>query len=273
MEKHTIALLTDFGSSDFYAGTMKGVIAGIAPDANIIDLSHNILAQNIKQAAFILASSYHYFEEGSIFMVVVDPGVGTSRKPVCIKIDGRYFVGPDNGFISYILMNQDIEAAVLLNNESFFLPEITHTFHGRDIFSPVAAHLANGTSIYELGTEINPAGLVKLENLKYIDKKSEMIRGEVLYIDSFGNLITSINGNFLKREEEKLNCKWLFSFANHEISVLSKTFEDVAPGEFLAYIGSSGFLAIAKREANAAASIDAYVGMKIKATKVFGPDS
>lgn len=264
-----ITLLTDFGTADYYAGMMKGVIKGIAPQAPIIDLSHNIMAQNIKQAAFILATTHKYFPESAIFTVIVDPGVGANRKAVCIHCANQYFVGPDNGFISYVLSNNSFKAAVELTNTKYFLPEVTNTFHGRDIFAPIAAHIYNGIELDEFGPSIEKSELIRLKKLKYVDDGEDVIRGEVLYIDSFGNMITSIKADTLQLSEDKqLYYDWAFSFPGYKINGLSNTFENASKNEFLAYIGSGGFLAIAQREANAAETVGAKIGMKVKAIKI-----
>ncbi len=184
-----IVLITDFGHTDPFVGIMKGVIHGIAPHAGIIDLSHGIRPQDVFHGAFVLYRSYAYFPKGSIFCAVVDPGVGTDRRPVAVKTRDYVFVGPDNGLIWAAANANGIEAAVCLENPEYFLDEISHTFHGRDIFAPVAAHLSLKTSLAEMGRTI-----LDLTEFKFPEPEP---RGETLIVtvldqDIYGNLTLNI---------------------------------------------------------------------------------
>jgi S-adenosylmethionine hydrolase len=242
--KRTIALLTDFGLSDSYVGQMKGVIYSINPNVNIIDITHDIQPQNIKQAAFILNTSFKYFPNGTIFVCVVDPKVGSERKAICIQTKEYFFLAPDNGLLTYVIENQKIIKAVELNNDKFHLQNRSYTFHGRDIFAPVAAHLSLGIEIEELGSEISMKEIIKIQPLK-MKKKNNKIIGEIIYWDRFGNLISSIHKNDIL--EKDINIK----IGKHKIKGISKTFSDVKKGELLAFIGSSSYLEIGVREGRA----------------------
>ena len=240
-----ITLMTDFGIKDGNVGVMKGVIWGICPNAQISDLSHMIAAQNIREAAVIFARSVPYLPTGSIHVVVVDPGVGTQRRPMAAQIGDWFYVGPDNGTITGLLERAEQEGwqtkFVELTNREFWLPVISHVFHGRDIFSPVAAHLANGVPPTDLGTPFdNP---VRLE-LPKPQRTQGGWRGEVTHIDHFGNISTNIRvehlGEAMKQKE-----KITVSLNGRMIQGMVDTFGERHPGELIALLGSTGNLAIA----------------------------
>src|SRR5947207_2897353 len=158
-----IAMMTDFGLGDGDVGVMKGVIAGITPQAHIIDITHDVAPQNVPSGAWILASAYRYFPQGTVFVCVVDPGVGSSRRAIAIHAGSWFFVGPDNGLFSYIFVEQPIHQAVVLSNTAYHLPQVSSTFHGRDIFAPAGAHLARGVALQELGEPLEPASLQRID--------------------------------------------------------------------------------------------------------------
>jgi S-adenosylmethionine hydrolase len=184
-----IALLTDFGDSDIYVGVMKGVIKTIHPRAEFVDITHNIQPQNVRQAAFALLNAYRYFPAGTIFLVVVDPGVGSTRKPIGVQAGGHTFIAPDNGVLSYTLAEFDEGRIVELTNSVYQLFPPSNTFHGRDIFAPAAAHIAAGVPLERLGPLADrifrlPIPMMKIEGNRII--------GQVIHIDHFGNVITNI---------------------------------------------------------------------------------
>ncbi|MCX7908343.1 MAG: SAM-dependent chlorinase/fluorinase [Ignavibacteria bacterium] len=269
--KRVIALLTDFGIDDNYVGIMKGTIFSINPNVEIIDVTHSIQPGNIRQAAFILMTSVNYFPEGTIFVVVVDPGVGSNRYALCAKVGKNYFVAPDNGVLSYVLQNHKNPKVHIFSNEKYQLENPSKTFHGRDIFAPLSAYLAMNIDLAEFGEEINPSKLVQLPSLKcYFDSFGNLI-GEVVHIDRFGNIITSLSARSLGLNMHnilKQDLKWKFEIGHTKIKNISMTYSDVEEGEFLAYIGSSGFLEIGVRNGNAAKQIGAYIGQLICAKKV-----
>jgi hypothetical protein len=250
-----IVLLTDFGLKDQYVGILKGVIFKISPEIRIIDLTHSGQSQNIKQAAFILNNSFKYFNEGSIFLSIIDPGVGSERRAIAIQSEKYFFIAPDNGLLSYILENEKNIKAVELTNEKYFLNEISNTFHGRDIFAPVAAHFGNGVSISQFGNYIDTKQIIKLKSLQ-LELNNSCITAEVIYSDNFGNLITSISANLINSDFSKYE----IIIDNIQIKGIYKTYSEVKPGELLAYIGSSGYLEIGINKGNLAQKLKYYSG-------------
>lgn len=259
-----IVLLTDFGLSDGYVGVMKGVIARIAPQALCVDLSHEIAPQQIGSAAWILATSYRYFPEGTIFVCVVDPGVGSLRHPVAIDAGSWLFVGPDNGLFSYILAEQPVHGAVTLTNSAYHLPTVSSTFHGRDLFSPVAAHLAKGVPLSELGASIAASALQRLPDLVPA-RGQQQIRARVVHCDHFGNIVTSIPLALIPEFASALEVRLTFPSTGQAISERRRFFSDEQQGAserpFL-YPDSSNYLAVAIRNGNAARVLGVTVGMQ-----------
>jgi S-adenosylmethionine hydrolase len=255
-----ISLMTDFGIKDGTVGVMKGVIWSICPEAQISDLSHMIPAQNIAEAGYILARSAPYYPAGSIHVVVVDPGVGTKRRPMAANIGDRFFVGPDNGIITAWLERAEASGGqvkcVELNRSDYWLPKISHVFHGRDIFSPVAAHLANGTSIDELGTTFDDP--VRIE-LRKPQQTGSGWRGEIIHIDHFGNISSNIREEHLGSSLEH-NEAITVRLNGLLIQGLVNTFGERAVGELIALLGSTGNLGISVVNGNAAAKLGVKIG-------------
>ena len=258
-----ISLMTDFGIKDGTVGVMKGVIWNICPSAQISDLSHMIQPQNIQEAAYILARSVTYFPKGSIHMVIVDPGVGTKRRPMAAKIGDWFFVGPDNGTISAWLERAEFSSwgveCVELNHIKYWLPGVSFTFHGRDIFSPVAAHLANGVLLGELGTQF--ADPVRIDLPKPRRTESGW-RGEVVHIDHFGNIATNIRMEHL---DSAIGNKRAITVRLNGIVIqgLVDTFGDRPVGKIVALMGSTGNLGISVVNGNAAARLGVKIGDEI----------
>ncbi len=235
-----IVLLTDFGNKDWFVGVMKGVILRINPNVNVIDLSHEITPQNVKEAGFILWNAYKFFPKGTIFVCVVDPTVGGDRKIIAVQTKEHIFIAPDNGILDLVLSEVDVLKAVYVENRDYFLENVSTTFHGRDIFAPVAAYISRGVDLSELGGEVN---LTKPENL-FIDVfGSGDYIGEVIYIDRFGNLITNIRPTVEIDGEVKIK--------EYVIEKISKTYAEVKSGQLVALINSSGLLEIGVRDGNA----------------------
>lgn len=255
-----ISLMTDFGLKDGNVGVMKGVIWKIAPEAQISDLSHLIAPQNIREAALILARSAPYFPDFSIHVVVVDPGVGTSRRPMAAQIGTQYYVGPDNGTITLLLEQAERTGQktrfVHLDRPKYWLPNVSYVFHGRDIFAPVAAHLARGAQLAELGTAFDdPAHL----NLPQPEKTSYGWRGEIIHVDHFGNVASNIRVEHLD-EMLKTPERFVVRLGGIEIRGLVNTFGERAPGELVALLGSTGNLIVSVVNGSAQARLDARVG-------------
>jgi len=185
--------MTDFGTGDGDVGVMKGVIAGIAPEAHIIDITHDVAPQRVASGAWILDSAYRYFPARTVFVCVVDPGVGSARRAIALHAGEWYFVGPDNGLFSYVLAEQPVHQAVLLSNKAYHLQQVSSTFHGRDIFAPAGAHLARsmGTELPEMGAAIDPTTLLRLDIAPPV-RKGAAIEAHILHVDRFGNLITNV---------------------------------------------------------------------------------
>ncbi|MDJ0691311.1 MAG: SAM-dependent chlorinase/fluorinase [Xenococcaceae cyanobacterium MO_188.B32] len=242
--KKILTLLTDFGLQDIYVGVMKGVIASINPDIHVIDLTHQIPAQNIVAARFCLLNAYTFFPENTVHVAVVDPGVGSQRRGIAIQYDRGFLVGADNGLFSGVLAQSAVIAAVELTNSDYWrVANPSHTFHGRDIFAPVGAHLANGVALKKLGKTIDPDSLVQLSLPELTINEREII-GCIQYIDRFGNLITNISAESI---EGKF---WSVIVKEQEISC-GKTYSDVEIGKIIALVGSHSWIEIAVRNGSA----------------------
>ncbi len=236
-----ITLLTDFGLDDNFVGVVKGVILGINPQVEIVDISHSVMPGDILQAAFLLKSSYRYFPSGAIHLVVVDPGVGSSRKAIIARTRRYYFVGPDNGVLSLALRAEEkIIDIVCITNRRFFLKPVSTTFHGRDIFAPVAAHLSCGKDITEFGNSQGKA-YGRLEPPRSKIKKT-ILQGEIIYIDRFGNLITNIQEDVFRRFAGKRNFR--ICLGDEVINKISKSYLRAGKAKPLAVFGSFGNLEI-----------------------------
>lgn len=241
---------------------MKGVILNINPQIQIVDITHAIPPQDIHAAAFIINSAYRYFPSGSIHVVVVDPGVGSARRAIVCQTETAYFVCPDNGVLSRVLDNDVPYRAAVVDNAEFCLPEISNTFHGRDIFAPVAAHLSRGVPISNFGRAVN--NLVRLSNAAVQLTKTSII-GRVMWIDRFGNLITNISREILKSAIGYEN--FVIQAGNVQISRLNRSYAESKVGEYLAIIGSFGRLEISVNRGNAAHLLDLKRGDPIVVRK------
>ena len=268
-----IVLTTDFGLSDSYVGVMKGVILGINPHIAIIDLTHLIQPQNIRQAAFVLGTSHHYFPTGTVHVVVVDPGVGTQRKAVVLDTPRARLLAPDNGALSYVLADYlehpperpGIAAvppqcrAYQLTETQYWLHPVSNTFHGRDIFAPVAAHLSLGVQLDALGTPLSE--LVWLPAPQPVEEKGRIL-GQVIYSDHFGNLITNLPKRLIAPGSSAM-----VEIKDHCIAGLRTAFHHgsgEADGDLVALIGSHGYLEIAVPDGSAAALLNAGPGEPVK---------
>lgn len=256
----TISLMTDFGLRDGNVGVMKGVIWRIAPEARIADLSHLVDPQNIRQAALILGRTAPYFPDDSIHVVVVDPGVGTQRRAIAGRLGTQRFVGPDNGVISVLLglaERRCLEVAfVHLDQSKYWLEEVSDVFHGRDIFSPVAAHLAAGVSLEQVGSPIQD--VIRIELPRPVRMEGGY-RGQVLAIDHFGNLST----NLTRKDLEGVR-KLRLTLRGTEVTGLYRTFGELDPGQLMALFGSTGSLIVSEVNGSAAARLGAQVDDEVE---------
>jgi S-adenosyl-L-methionine hydrolase (adenosine-forming) len=262
-----ITLLTDFGISDAYAAMMKGVVLFINRNAVLIDITHNIKAGSIYQGAEILKDSYPYFPEGTVHVAVVDPGVGSCRRLMAMKAAGHFFVGPDNCiFWPVIKENPDAEI-INLTEKRYFLSHVTNTFHGRDIFAPVAAHISLGIEIDKLGHPISDPEKLTLPQ-PYI--KDTVLLGEITRVDNFGNLISNIAAkalaDFLGDKQQVIH------IGDFKIPEICDTYSDKDEGELIALINSSGYLEIAVNLGKASEylgkSYDQIIGMRVKVVAI-----
>jgi S-adenosylmethionine hydrolase len=235
-----ITLTTDFGLKDNYVGVMKGVILGIDPGAVIVDLAHDAPAHDPAAAAFVLFTAKDYFPEGTIHVAVVDPGVGSDRAILVVRSEGRVYIAPDNGALSYIVEECPGCEIREATNRDLMLPEISRTFHGRDVMAPIAAHLGKGTPFSEVGPEIGD--IIRLPSWHAEGGPDEIV-GRVTYVDRFGNLITNIRA----ADAEAMAKTGLSITAAHVFLLgLKNSYSEVKPGQWAAIIGSSGFLEIAR---------------------------
>ena len=255
-----ITLMTDFGDRDAYVAIMKGVILTINPRATIVDITHQIDPQNIRQAAYLISDSYQYFPKDTVHILIVDPGVGSSRTIIALRLHGHIFLAPDNGLLSLLLTDKQIDSTFRVDNDDFFLEPVSNTFHGRDIFAPVGAQISLGTPLDKLGPPIDRSALIKLELPQTQFTKDGVLEGAVIDIDRFGNLVTNLDWDTIKWHYSKVkNDQFHFVIGNHRIEGLSRTYDDVAEDIPLALIGSRGFLEISINQGNAAMVFDATV--------------
>ncbi len=266
-----ITLTTDLGLTDAYVAAMKGVILGINPEAKLVDICHSIKPQNITQAAFVLSTAYKFFPQKTIHVVVVDPGVGTRRRAIILRTPSADFVAPDNGVLSYVVQessvkgvagNDDLQQlgpeleAVAITKAEYWRSSVSPTFHGRDIFAPVAARLSLGFPPIDFGEVITSVTMLPL--LRPYQAQDGSLVGHILHIDSFGNLITNIKRQDLPEAKPAITIK----VGSQLISGLSRTYAEGE--ELLALIGSGGYLEIAVKGGNASAILDAEVGNEIR---------
>jgi S-adenosylmethionine hydrolase len=257
-----ITLTTDFGLSDPFVGIMKGVILGIAPDVRIVDLSHDVRPYNIGGAAFLLKTSFAYFPAGSVHVAVIDPGVGSARRAVAAYANGHYFVAPDNGVLAYALHPDEGCAAPLvyrISNESLFRKPVSRTFHGRDIFAPVAAHLARAVPLAAAGEAIAGFATAPLPQPRL---QGSRLIATVLHVDRFGNIITNLRRRHLAGGG--------FSIAAGGITItgLRDTFAGAGAGELFAVEGSTGYIEIALNQGSAADRLGLATGGEIQVETV-----
>jgi len=268
-----ITLTTDLGLTDAYVAAMKGVILSINPEVKLVDICHTVKPQDISQAAFVLGAAYQFFPEKTIHVVVVDPGVGTERRAIILRTPSADFVAPDNGVLSYVLQQcksvkgrlinnrQQVELepgmeAVTITKPQFWRSPVSPTFHGRDIFAPVAARLSLGLLPIDFGEVITSVAMLPLPHPHQAPDGS--LVGRILHIDSFGNLITSIKSDDLPQTKRAITIE----VSNQFVSGLSRTY---AEGRgLLALIGSSGYLEISLKEGSACAFLNAEVGNEVK---------
>jgi S-adenosylmethionine hydrolase len=259
-----ITLTTDFGYEDAFVGAMKGVILSITPASRIVDLTHGIRPYDIKEAAFNVGTNYKYFPEGTVHVVVVDPGVGSGRRPVIVSASGHYFVGPDNGVFSYVYRHAGKELLVVhITAERFFLSSSSPTFQGRDVFAPVAARLAGGIDISEFGDRIDDFVSFELPLPERVGERK--MRGQVVHVDRFGNAITNVTGADLR----KLKGEGALEIRLREKKISLKTYYAEGDDRTLsALVSSSGYLEFFISRGNAARKFAISEGDEVEIIRV-----
>ncbi len=258
MAKPIITLTTDFGLADHFVGTMKGVILDILPTAQIVDISHEITPFQIPEAAFVISQAYPYFPKRTVHVVVVDPGVGTTRRPILVEAAGQFFIGPDNGVFSIVMAREKFKARHITARK-YFLPEISNTFHGRDIFAPVAAHLRSGVPPSKFGRLIRDPLRSRFEEPVRTGKR--FWSGTVLKIDRFGNLITNFRTDEFPQLRER---PFEMTAGIQPVTKMVETYGDAPRGEFVVVPGSSGYLEVACNQDSAAKRIGCGVGAPVE---------
>jgi len=252
-----ITITTDFGVHDPYVGIMKGVILRIAPKARLIDLTHTIPQGDVLRGSIVLRSAMRYFPRGTIHLAVIDPGVGGKRNPVAVHTEQQYWVGPDNGLFWFLAGGDPPPQIVKLENRVYHLPDQSQTFHGRDIFAPVAAHMANGIPIREFGSLIRS---LKTLSIPAVEQHTpDRLTGSIIYIDHFGNCISNITPD---QQDISPISSWHVELDDATVVPLKKYYGQVAEHEPVALIGSSGYLEIAVRNGSAAESLGIMRGTK-----------
>jgi S-adenosylmethionine hydrolase len=251
---NTITLTTDFGTRDWFVGTMKGVILAIQPHASIVDVTHEIADGEIRAGAFVLMASYHFFTKGTVHVAVIDPGVGSQRRAIAVQTAKYFFIGPDNGVLSCALIREKIRSIHALENEKYFLKPVSRTFHGRDVFAPVAAHLSRGVAIQKFGPRLKDFVKLDWPRLRFSDGKVE---GEIVHVDRFGNLITNIDAERLRVFGDK-PCEVLAK--RKRLCSIAPFYGAVRIGRPLAVLGSTGMLEIAVNGGSAADKFRLRVG-------------
>ncbi len=252
--------MTDFGLDDGDVGVLKGVALAIVPDAQLIDITHTVAPQNVASGAWILSASYRYFPRGTVFVCVVDPGVGSSRRPIAVAAGDWYFVGPDNGLFSYVFAEQPVHSAVTLSQSAYHLPQVSSTFHGRDIFTPVGAHIANGVALSELGPSVDPVTLQRLDLGLATRQGNEVHDARILHVDHFGNLVTNIPLHLVPDLFSSSHVEATLTEQKVGISERRPFFSDSTQSQDTSpfiFGDSSGYVGIAIRNGNAARTLHA----------------
>jgi len=254
-----IVLLTDYGNTDGYAGVLKGVIHRISPETSVIDLTHEIAPFDIIQGGFVLYQAYRYFPRQTVFVAVVDPGVGSERKPLLIQTENYYFIGPDNGLFTLVLHSEKIERIVHLTNPKYFLKSPSSTFHGRDIFASAAAHLANSTLLENFGEEIDTYQRLSEFSPRVSGKE---IVGIVISVDRFGNAVTNLTRSLLAERFPELS--FSVKVGKRLVKEMKTHYAEAAPKKPFLLFGSSNLLEISVNQGSAAEILGVKRGDEIK---------
>jgi S-adenosylmethionine hydrolase len=262
MRPSIITLLTDFGTKDHYVASMKGVILSINPRSTLVDITHQVSPQDIREGAFLLANTYSYFPKGTIHLSVVDPGVGGTRKPILLVTPHHFFIGPDNGLFTLVAQREKVKKVIVLTQQKYFLQKLSTTFHGRDIFAPVAAHLSLGIQPNAFGHQAHSWVKIGFRKPSIGERK---LLGEVLHVDVFGNLVSNIDEKIFIRCTKGHPC--VIGIGKKKIHGLGKAYWEGKPGEPMALFGSSGYLEISMNGGNAQKTLRVKRGDTIQVDK------
>jgi S-adenosylmethionine hydrolase len=256
-----VTLTTDFGLNDHFVGTMKGVILNIAPDTEIVDLNHAVQAFDVLDGALTIAQSYSYFPTGTIHVVVVDPGVGSARRPILMSTEKHYFVAPDNGVLSLIYTREERIRVRHITGEHYFLQPVSNTFHARDIFAPVAGWLAKGVDGAKFGDEVSDYVRLNAPKPKPVDGNT--LRGLVLKVDRFGNLITNFTPQDVPMLFQETRPPFKILVGKQQITALRATYSEGQANEVFGILGSMGYLELAANRASAAQLVGTGKGSEV----------
>jgi S-adenosyl-L-methionine hydrolase (adenosine-forming) len=258
-----VTLTSDFGLKDPYVAEMKGVVLSVCPTAIIVDITHEVEKFNVREGAFVLASTAPYYPKGTVHIAVVDPTVGTGRRPIIVETEDSFFVGPDNGVLMLAAEAQHIKQMRHVESRRFMRPHVSNTFHGRDVFAPVAGHLLNGVSLEEFGPQITE--VVKPKFVQ-ITRSEESVSGEVLHVDDFGNIITNIPAKVAL--DFTLDAVMVEMAAQKPFHMkMARAYADVKHNEPVALVGSHSYLEIAVNQGNAAAKFSVKAGDSVFLSK------
>jgi len=258
---HVVTLTTDFGLADHFVGAMKGVVLDVLPEANIVDISHAVQAFDVLDGALMISAAYSYFPAGTVHMVVVDPGVGSERRPILAAVGEHYFVAPDNGVLSLVYQNAERISVREITSSHYFRQPVSTTFHGRDIFAPVAANLAKGVDPAKFGEEITDYAAFAAPKPKAAPDGS--LRGIVLKIDRFGNLLTNIRATDAPHLLGENAPPFRIVVGQHEIAEILTHYAQGRPGKLFGIIGSAGYLEISSNRTSAAKLLGAVKGTEV----------
>ena len=258
MTRPILTLTTDFGLADHFAGTMKGVILGICPAAQIVDISHGVTPFEIAEGAYLIAQAWRYFPKKTVHVVVVDPGVGTSRRPILVEAGGQYFLGPDNGVLSMVYLHEKCKVRHV-SNEKYFRHPVSQTFHGRDIFAPVGAHLAAGIPPARIGKLMQDYLKPEFERPHRAGKRTWI--GRILKIDRFGNIVTNFHVNDFGNLETR---NFTLALGPQAVTALARNYAECGPGELFLILGSSGYYEVSLSQGSAAKMVKCEPGAAIE---------
>src|SRR5271166_27889 len=260
-ESRVVTFTTDFGLSDPFVGIMHGVVLNIHPETTIVDISHAVTSYDVLDGAWTIAQAYRFFPSRTVHVVVVDPGVGSERRPIVVETDDYIFVAPDNGVLSLVAAREEKFVVRHITAERYFLHPVSQTFHGRDVFAPVAGWLSKGVAPAEFGPEISDYVRLPLRKVEHVGANS--LRGEVLKVDKFGNLITNISAQDAPALFASQPAAFSILIAGETITRTCKSYSEGGDDELFAIVGSSGYLEIAAHQASAAEKLLAGVGTPV----------